>query len=90
MPAASAADTSGRIATSADPYVATRTRPALSPTWADSSASAESTRPTISAARSASSRPASVSRMPRPTRWNSWAPVSASSRAMWWLTEGWE
>jgi len=33
--------------------------------------------------RSARSRPASVSRMPRPTRCSSCAPVSASSRARW-------
>ena len=42
---------------------------------------AASIRPMISAARSASSRPAGVSRIPRPTRCSSCAPVSASSRA---------
>ena len=45
--------------------------------------------PRISSARPASRRPASVSLMPRPERWVSRAPVSASSRARWWLTEGW-
>ncbi len=87
---ASLAETSGIIETITEPNVATRTRPALSPTCADSSAAADSTRPMISVARSASTRPASVSRMPRPTLWNSCAPVSASSRARWWLTEGCE
>src|SRR3954468_10456174 len=62
---------------------ASRTRPAFRPTWADSSASAASSRPRISAARAASSCPAGVSGMPRPTRCNSCAPVSASSRARW-------
>ena len=74
----------------ADENPATRTRPALSPTWAESSASAASMRPMISAARSASSCPAWVSRIPRPTRCSSCAPVSLSSRAMWWVTVGWE
>ena len=58
---------------------ASLTRPAFSPTSADSSAVAESTRPMISAARSASRRPAGVSRIPRPTRWSSWAPSWVSS-----------
>jgi hypothetical protein len=57
---------------------------------AESSASAASMRPRISAARAASSRPAGVSRIPRPTRCSSCAPVSASSRPRWWVTEGWE
>ena len=82
-----AAGTSDPIA---DEKPASRTRPAVSPTWAESSASAASIRPMISAARSASSCPAWVSRMPRPTRCSSCAPVSASSRARWWLTDGWE
>jgi hypothetical protein len=43
---------------------ASRTRPALSPTSVASSVVAESTRPTDLAARSASSRPAGVSRIP--------------------------
>ena len=33
---------------------------------------------------------AGVRRMPRPTRCSSCAPVSASSRARWWVTDGWE
>jgi len=61
----------------------------LSPVCASSSASAASSRARISSARAASSRPASVSRMPRPTRCTRRLPVSASSRARWWLTEGW-
>ena len=68
--------------------LATRTRPALSPTCADSSASAASIRPRISAAREASSSPAGVSRTLRPARCSSCAPVSASSLARWWLTVG--
>ena len=80
----------GTRAASADWKPATRTRPVRRPTIADSSAAAVSTRPTISAARRARCSPSGVSRMPRPTRWTSRAPVSASSRARWWLTAGWE
>ncbi len=75
---------------SAEGNAASRTRPERSPTCAASSSAVASSRPMISAARSASSRPASVSLMPRPARWTSLAPVSASSLARWWLTEGWE
>ena len=71
-----------------DEKLARRTRPALSPTWADSSASAASILPRISAAREASNCPAGVSRIPRPARWSSCAPVSASSLPRWWLTVG--
>jgi len=78
----SAAAAAGTIVPRADPKAASRTRSSRSPTCAASSASAESSRPMISAARSASSRPASVSCTLRPDRCSSWAPVSASSRAM--------
>jgi hypothetical protein len=73
---------------SADGNAASRSRPARSPANTASSFSAASSRPITSTARSASSLPASVSRMPRPARWTSLVPVSASSRARWWLTEG--
>ncbi|GLY85694.1 hypothetical protein Airi02_036230 [Actinoallomurus iriomotensis] len=68
---------------------ASLTRPAFNPTSAASSAVADSTRPMISAARSASRRPAGVSRIPRPTRWTRRAPTCASSLDSWWLIDGW-
>ena len=74
---------------SAEGKAANLTVPARRPTRSASSVSAADTRPRISSARRASSAPASVSRTLRPIRCNSTAPVSASSRARWWLTEGW-
>ena len=85
VPAAAA----GTIVLSAEGKAASRSRPARSPEKTASSFSAASRRPITSTARSASSRPASVSRMPRPARCTSLMPVSASSRARWWLTDGW-
>jgi len=79
----------GTIVLSAEGNAASRSRPARSPAKTASSFSAASRRPITSTARSASNRPASVSRMPRPARWTSLVPVSASSRARWWLTDGW-
>ena len=73
---------------SADGNAASRSRPARSPAKTASSFSAASSLPITSTARSASSLPASVSLIPRPARWISLVPVSASSRARWWLTEG--
>ena len=78
----------GTMVPRAEGNAASRSRPARSPAKTTSSFSAASRRPMTSTARSASSRPASVSRMPRPARWTSLVPVSASSRARWWLTEG--
>ena len=71
----------GTMVPRADGNAASRSRPARSPAKTTSSFSAASRRPMTSTARSASSRPASVSRMPRPARWTSLVPVSASSRA---------
>ena len=79
----------GTSVPSAEGKAASRSRPARSPEKTASSFSAASRRPITSTARSASSRPASVSRMPRPARCTSLVPVSASSRARWWLTDGW-
>ena len=78
----------GTMVPRADGNAASRSRPARSPAKTTSSFSAASRRPMTSTARSASSRPASVSRMPRPARCTSLVPVSASSRARWWLTDG--
>ncbi len=87
-PSRSMAAADGTIVPRAEPNAASRTRPVLRPACAASSASAASSLPSTSAARSASSLPASVSLTPRPARWISLAPVSASRRARWWLTDG--
>lgn len=87
---ASAVTAAGTIVLSTDALAARRTRPVCRPTCAASSVDAASTRPTISAARPAGSRPSGVRRIPRPIRCTSLTPVAASSRDRWWLTDGCE